>query len=62
VANAAYQKLRGRPRVDDPRIQVELRTALTTAIDELLAAYRVVLVLRDVEGSRGAYPGIATLG
>src|SRR5262245_33650121 len=37
-------------RVDDPAIQVELRTALTTAIDELPAAYRVVLVLRDVEG------------
>ena len=80
VANAAYQKLRGRqrrqqdisleevlpvfdesgrhvtpavdwsPRVDDPRIQVELRAALTAAIDELPAAYRMVLVLRDIEG------------
>jgi len=80
VANAAYQKLRGRqsrrgelsldevlpffdesgshfapmadwsPRVDDPAIQAELRTALTSAIDELPAAYRAVLVLRDVEG------------
>src|SRR5881409_3677134 len=80
VANAAYQKLRGRqsrrgelsldevlpffdesgshfapmadwsPRVDDPAIQAELRTALTSAIDELQAAYRAVLVLRDVEG------------
>jgi RNA polymerase sigma-70 factor, ECF subfamily len=38
------------PQVDDPSIQVELRTALTTAIDELPAAYRVVFVLRDVEG------------
>ena len=80
VANAAYQKLRGRqhrrrelsldevlpffdecgrhvaamvdwsPRVDDPALQVELRTALTSAIDDLPAAYRTVLVLRDVEG------------
>jgi RNA polymerase sigma-70 factor, ECF subfamily len=80
VANAAYQKLRGRQsrrhdisleevlplfdeagryvapaadwssRVDDPSTQVELRTALTAAIDELPAPYRVVLVLRDVEG------------
>jgi len=80
VANAAYQKLRGRqsrqrelsldevlpffdesgchassmvdwsPRVDDPALQVELRTALTSAIDELPATYRAVLVLRDVEG------------
>jgi DNA-directed RNA polymerase specialized sigma24 family protein len=80
VANAAYQKLRGRPsrrldvsldevlplfdesgrhiapagrlvaRVEDPRIQVELRTALTAAIDELPAHLPMVLVLRDVEG------------
>jgi len=80
VANAAYQKLRGRqsrqrelsldevmpffdeggchaspmvdwsPRTDDPAVQVELRTALTSAIDELPAIYRTVLVLRDVEG------------
>src|SRR5881409_1223854 len=80
VANAAYQKLRGRqsrrhdlsldevlpsfdesgrhvapmadwsPRVDNPALQAELRTALTSAIDELPAAYRTVLVLRDVEG------------
>jgi len=80
VANAAYQKLRGRqsrrrevsldealpffdeggchvapmddwsPRVDNPAIQAELRTALTSAIDDLPAAYRTVLVLRDVEG------------
>src|SRR5213080_1088846 len=79
VANAAYQKLRGRPggrrelsldellpffdesghvtptadwspRVDDPSLQAELRTALTAAIDELPAAYRIAFVLRDVEG------------
>src|SRR6266850_1768471 len=84
VANAAYQKLRGRPyrrhdisldevlplldeagrhvapavdwspSVDDPSIQVELRTALTAAIDELPPAYRVVFVLRDVEGQSNA--------
>src|SRR5947208_5410477 len=79
VANAAYQKLRGRPggrrelsldellpffdesgnvtptadwspRVDDPSLQAELRTAVTAAIDELPAAYRIAFVLRDVEG------------
>jgi len=50
------------PRVDDPSIQVELRTALTTAIDELPAAYRVVLVLRDVEGrSNGEIAGVLGL-
>jgi RNA polymerase sigma-70 factor (ECF subfamily) len=80
VANAAYQKLRGRrsrrtdlsldevlpafdeqgrhvapmadwsPRVDDPAVQAELRSALASAINELPAAYRTVLVLHDVEG------------
>src|SRR5256714_4394403 len=80
VANAAYQKLRGRrvrrtdlsldevlpffdesgahaeagddwsPRVEDPSLQTELRTALTSAIDELPATYRAALVLHDVEG------------
>jgi RNA polymerase sigma-70 factor (ECF subfamily) len=42
------------PRVDDPRLQVELRMALSSAIDELPATYRVVLVLRDVEGQSNA--------
>ena len=42
------------PRVDDPGLQVELRMALTAAIGELPAAYRVVLVLRDVEGQSNA--------
>ena len=37
-------------RVDNPAMQAELRTALTTAIGELPATYRSVLVLRDVEG------------
>jgi RNA polymerase sigma-70 factor, ECF subfamily len=37
-------------RTDDPSIQLELRTELTAAIDELPAAYRTVLVLRDIEG------------
>jgi RNA polymerase sigma-70 factor, ECF subfamily len=80
VANAAYQKLRGRQRrgrelsldevlpvfdangchaapvadwsrrMDNPAMQAELRMALTRAIGELPAAYRSVLVLRDVEG------------
>ena len=80
VANAAYQKLRGRqsrrqglsldevlppfdgqgrhvapmadwsPRADDPSLQTDLRMALTSAINELPVACRIVLVLRDVEG------------
>jgi RNA polymerase sigma-70 factor, ECF subfamily len=84
VANAAYQKLRGRqdrrqdisleevlplfdergchaaPVADwsaaasDPAVQVELRTTLTAAIDELPATYRAVLVLRDIEGRSNA--------
>ena len=37
-------------RVDDPSIQADLRLALTSAIEELPAAYRSVLVLRDVRG------------
>jgi len=35
--------------VNDPSIQTELRMALEAAIDELPPAYRIVLVLRDVE-------------
>jgi RNA polymerase sigma-70 factor, ECF subfamily len=80
VANAAYQKLRGRrgqrtelsldemlpvfdeqgrhvalsadwsAHVDDASLQTDLRTALTTALEELPAHYRSVVVLRDVEG------------
>ena len=36
--------------VDDPARQTELRMVLRTAIDELPADYRAVVVLRDVEG------------
>jgi len=80
VANAAYQRLRGRqsrrqdlsrdevlplfdeqgrhlapmadwsPRADDPSLQTDLQLALTSAINELPVEYRIVLVLRDVEG------------
>jgi len=80
VANAAYQKLRGRQNrrrdvsldevlplfdergrhvataadwsraVDTPALQADVRTELTAAIDELPAAYRTVLVLRDIGG------------
>ena len=45
------------PRVNDPSVQAELRMALTEAINELPAAYRMVLVLRDVEGL--SHPEIA---
>lgn len=37
-------------RADDPSFQTDLRVALTSAIGELPADYRTVLVLRDVEG------------
>jgi RNA polymerase sigma-70 factor, ECF subfamily len=36
--------------VDDPARQTELRMVLSTAIEELPADYRTVVVLRDVEG------------
>jgi RNA polymerase sigma-70 factor, ECF subfamily len=42
------------PRVDDSSVQTELRMALTAAIDELPAAYRTALVLRDVQGLSNA--------
>src|SRR5881409_3060364 len=38
------------PRGSDPATQTELRMALTAAIDELPAASRTALVLRDVQG------------
>ena len=38
------------PRGSDPATQTELRMALTAAIDDLPAASRTALVLRDVEG------------
>ena len=41
-------------RGDDPALQLEMRTALTEAIHELPAAYRIVLLLRDVEGRSNA--------
>jgi RNA polymerase sigma-70 factor (ECF subfamily) len=37
-------------RVDDESLQTDLRMALTSALDELPANYRAVLVLRDIEG------------
>jgi RNA polymerase sigma-70 factor, ECF subfamily len=36
--------------VDDPARQMELRMALSTAIDELPTDYRAVVLLRDVQG------------
>ena len=36
-------------RVNDPAVQRELRIALTAAIENLPASYRIVLALRDVE-------------
>ena len=38
-------------RIDDPAVQAELRVALNAAIDDLPPAYRVAIVLRDVQGS-----------
>ena len=37
-------------RLEDPALQSDLRNALTAAIDALPINYRVVIVLRDVEG------------
>ena len=36
--------------VDDPARQIDLRIVLSTAIDELPADYRAIVLLRDVEG------------
>jgi RNA polymerase sigma-70 factor (ECF subfamily) len=36
--------------VDDPARQIDLRMMLSTAIDELPADYRAIVLLRDVEG------------
>jgi RNA polymerase sigma-70 factor, ECF subfamily len=38
----------------DPSVQTELRTTLSAALDALPAAYRAVLVLRDIEGRSNA--------
>ena len=42
------------PCVEDPATQAEVRSALTAAIDALPAAYRAVVVLRDIEGRSNA--------
>jgi RNA polymerase sigma-70 factor (ECF subfamily) len=36
--------------IDDPGVQTELRSALSSALAELPAHYRAVMVLHDVEG------------
>ena len=38
-------------RIGDPATQMELRTALDAAIEDLPPAYRVAIILRDVQGS-----------
>ena len=80
VSNAAYEKIRRRPRafrdialdevlppfdddgchagsisdwsfgIDDPAVQTELRSVLSSAVSELPAHYRAVMVLHDIEG------------
>jgi len=80
ISNAAYEKIRRRPRalvnmsldealppfdedgrhaglisdwssdIDDPGVQTELRAVLSSAVSELPAHYRAVIVLYDVEG------------
>ena len=37
-------------RIDDPAVQTELRTVLSSALSELPAGYRAVIVMHDVEG------------
>jgi RNA polymerase sigma-70 factor, ECF subfamily len=84
VSNAAYEKIRRRPRafvdisldevcppfdengrhtgvirdwspsVDDPVVQLELRAVLNSAVSDLPAHYRAVIILRDVEGLSNA--------
>jgi RNA polymerase sigma-70 factor, ECF subfamily len=84
VSNAAYEKIRRRPRafrdialdgvlppldedgryarsisdwsfgIDDPAVQTELRSVLSSAVSELPAHYRAVVVLRDIEGLSAA--------
>lgn len=49
-AGTARQMADWSARADDPSFQTDLRVALTSAIGELPADYRTVLVLRDVEG------------
>jgi len=36
--------------IDDPAVQTELRAVLSSAVSELPAHYRAVIVLHDVEG------------
>ena len=36
--------------IDDPAVQTELRSVLSSAVSELPAHYRAVVVLRDIEG------------
>jgi RNA polymerase sigma-70 factor (ECF subfamily) len=38
-------------RIDDPATKMELRAALDAAIEDLPPAYRVAIILRDVQGS-----------
>jgi RNA polymerase sigma-70 factor, ECF subfamily len=42
------------PALDQPDMQAELRTELTSAIDDLPPAYRAVMVLRNIEGRSSA--------
>jgi RNA polymerase sigma-70 factor, ECF subfamily len=37
-------------KIDDPAVQTELRTVLSSALSELPAHYRAVVVMHDVEG------------
>ena len=37
-------------RIDDPAVQTELRTVLSSVLSELPADYRAVIVMHDVEG------------
>ena len=56
TANAAYQRRRSARRrrdeisLDDPTVQIELRSVLTSALEDLPDHYCAVIVLHDVEG------------
>ena len=47
---AADATARATPRLEDPAIESELRSAISAAIDDLPADYRAPLLLRDVDG------------
>ena len=42
--------MRGKTELDDPAVQTDLRSVLTSALEELPDHYRAVIILHDVDG------------